>query len=40
MKYLFKYPHAAHPYADLVNTNRRRNRLEFEYELMDTGGVR
>jgi hypothetical protein len=37
MKYLFKYPHAAYPYSDLVTTNRRRNRLEFEYELMDTG---
>ena len=36
MKYLFKYPHAAYPYGDLVNTNRRRNRREFEYELLDT----
>jgi hypothetical protein len=37
MKYLYKYPHAAYPYADLVDTNRRRGRLELEYELMDTG---
>lgn len=37
MKYLFKYPHRPYPYEDLVNTNRRRNRLEFEYELLDTG---
>jgi len=37
MKYLFKYPHAAYPYSDLVTTNRRRTRQELEYELMDTG---
>ena len=37
MKYLYKYPQAAYPYADLVETNRRRGRHEFEYELLDTG---
>jgi Mannosylglycerate hydrolase MGH1-like glycoside hydrolase domain len=37
MKYLYKYPQAAYPYEDLVNTNRKRTREEFEYELMDTG---
>ena len=37
MKYLYKYPHAAYPYADLVETNRRRGRNELEYELLDTG---
>ncbi|MCC7421608.1 MAG: glucosidase [Planctomycetaceae bacterium] len=37
MRYLYKYPHAAYPYADLVETNRRRGRHEFEYELLDTG---
>ena len=37
MKYLYKYPQAAFPYADLVETNRRRNRHEMEYELLDTG---
>ncbi len=37
MKYLYKYPQAAYPYADLVDTNRRRSRHEFEYELLDTG---
>ena len=37
MKYLYKYPQAAYPYADLVETNRRRSRHEFEYELLDTG---
>jgi hypothetical protein len=37
MKYLYKYPQAAYPYADLVETNRRRNRSDMEYELLDTG---
>jgi hypothetical protein len=37
MKYCYKYPQAAYPYADLVETNRRRGRCEFEYELIDTG---
>jgi len=37
MKYLYKYPQAAYPYADLVETNLRRSRDEMEYELLDTG---
>ena len=37
MKYLYKYPQAAFPYADLLETNRRRTRNEMEYELLDTG---
>lgn len=37
MKYLYKYPQAAYPYGDLIETNRRRNREEMEYELLDTG---
>ena len=37
MKYLYKYPHAAYPYTDLVEANRRRTRDEPEYELLDTG---
>ncbi|HSE45656.1 MAG TPA: hypothetical protein VLA89_10060, partial [Gemmatimonadales bacterium] len=37
MKFLYKYPQAAYPYSDLVETNRRRSRNEFEYELLDTG---
>lgn len=37
MKYLYKYPQAAFPYADLVETSRRRGRQEMEYELIDTG---
>ena len=37
MKYLYKYPQAAFPYGDLIAGNRRRNRREMEYELLDTG---
>ncbi len=37
MKYLYKYPQRAFPYRDLVETNGRRSREEFEYELLDTG---
>jgi hypothetical protein len=37
MKYLYKYPQSAFPYGDLIATNRRRGRNEFEYELIDTG---
>ena len=37
MKLLYKYPQAAYPYADLVETNLRRTREEMEYELLDTG---
>jgi hypothetical protein len=37
MKYLYKYPQAAFPYSDLVETSRKRSRQEFEYELLDTG---
>ncbi|MGQ0636197.1 MAG: MGH1-like glycoside hydrolase domain-containing protein [Planctomycetaceae bacterium] len=37
MKYLYKYPQEAYPYADLVETSRRRGRNEMEYELLDTG---
>ena len=37
MKYLYKYPQAAFPYVDLIETNKRRNRGDMEYELLDTG---
>jgi Mannosylglycerate hydrolase MGH1-like glycoside hydrolase domain len=37
MKYLYKYPQAAYPYTDLVETNRRRSKNDMEYELLDTG---
>ncbi|QDU21981.1 MGH1-like glycoside hydrolase domain-containing protein [Urbifossiella limnaea] len=37
MKYLYKYPQAAFPYANLVDTSKARSRTEYEYELLDTG---
>jgi len=37
MKYLYKYPQEEFPYRDLVETNQKRSREEFEYELIDTG---
>ncbi|NTU80100.1 MAG: glucosidase [Chloroflexales bacterium] len=37
MRFLYKYPQQAYPYADLVGTNARRSRTEPEYELIDTG---
>ncbi len=37
MKYLYKYPHAEFPYAELIERNRHRSKHEGEYELMDTG---
>lgn len=37
MKYLYKYPHEAYPYEDLVETNQKRSQKEREYELVDTG---
>jgi hypothetical protein len=37
MKYLYKYPHREYPYRNLVETNTKRSRNDFEYELLDTG---
>src|SRR3984885_9702003 len=37
MKYLYKYPQAAFPYAQLVEENGRRTKHDPEYELIDTG---
>jgi hypothetical protein len=37
MRYLYKYPQQAFPYAQLADENRRRGRGEPEYELLDTG---
>ncbi len=37
MKYLYKYPHAAFPYSDLITQNGQRTREQMEYELLDTG---
>ena len=37
MKFLYKYPHAAFPYDQLVAENRRRGKGDPEFELLDTG---
>ncbi len=37
LKLLYKYPQGEFPYDDIVATNGRRTRDEFEYELIDTG---
>ena len=37
MKYLYKYPQAEFPYAQLVDENRRRGKHDPEFELIDTG---
>ncbi|HEY5677915.1 MAG TPA: glucosidase, partial [Myxococcales bacterium] len=37
LRWRYHYPQAEFPYGDLVATNGRRSRQEFEYELLDTG---
>jgi hypothetical protein len=37
LKMLFKYPQAEYPYRWLVEENRRRTRMDPEFELLDTG---
>src|SRR5687768_2087517 len=37
MEYLYKYPQKEFPYQLLKEENRRRSKLEPEYELLDTG---
>lgn len=37
MRYLYKYPQSAFPYAKLVEENRKRTLKDPEYELIDTG---
>ncbi len=37
MRFLYKYPQAEFPYAQLVEENRNRNGRGPEYELLDTG---
>jgi hypothetical protein len=37
LRYLYKYPQAAYPYAQLVDENRRRTRHEPAFSLLDTG---
>jgi hypothetical protein len=37
MKMLYKYPQGEFPYAQLVEENRRRGKMDPEFELIDTG---
>src|SRR3954454_17570908 len=37
MKYLYKYPQAEFPYAELCRVNRERGKGDPEFELVDTG---
>lgn len=37
LKGLYKYPHAAFPYTQLVDENKKRGKDKPEYELIDTG---
>ena len=37
MKFLYKYPQQEFPYAQLVEENRKRDRRDPEFELLDTG---
>ncbi len=37
MKYLYKYPQAKYPYAELVERNRHRSKQMGEFELIETG---
>ena len=36
MEYLYKYPQSTFPYKKLYEENKKRNRLETEYEILDT----
>jgi hypothetical protein len=37
LRYLYKYPQTAYPYAQLVEENRRRGRQDPPFNLLDTG---
>ena len=37
MKYLYKYPQQKYPYDSLLNENRKRNKIQPEFEILDTG---
>ena len=37
LKMLYKYPHAAYPYEQLLDENGRRGLVDNEFELIDTG---
>ncbi len=36
VKMLYKYPHAAFPYAEIIEQNKHRSKQEMEFELLDT----
>ncbi|HMP88239.1 MAG TPA: glucosidase, partial [Lacibacter sp.] len=40
MEYLYKYPQLAFPYKKLYDENRKRNREEPEYEILDTNAFK
>ena len=37
MKMLYKYPQSEYPYSEIINENRKRDKTQPEYELIDTG---
>ena len=37
MEYLYKYPQQAFPYDQLIEENKRRSKMEPEFEILDTG---
>jgi hypothetical protein len=37
MRMLYRYPHAAYPYEQLLDENRRRSALDPEFEIYETG---
>jgi hypothetical protein len=39
LKALYKYPQTEFPYARLIEENRRRSKLDPEFELTDTGSL-
>lgn len=40
MKYLYKYPQRAFPYKQLIDENNKRDRLQEEFELVDTNAFK
>lgn len=37
LKYLYKYPQRESPYAQLIEENKRRGRMDTPFDLLDTG---
>jgi len=40
LKYLYKYPHEAFPYEELIEENKKRSSLDREFEIYDTGAFK